>query len=370
MTNSKLLMYKQVFSWVGLPESIVGDRDSRLTASAMRALCKHVQVKLKLSTAYHPQTDGESERFHSTMLQMLRAFVNHHHSDWSEHIPALLYAYHNTIHTATGFTPRMLLFGWCPRDLRAPLFAVAPHDEKVQCGDRDIDVWLNNRSHALRKAQISLEGAREAMIRAHKASGNHHVYAAGDLVKISTRVLPLRITSTQKPKLLPKYIGPFSVVSVSDTVVQVKLPESYKLVHDKFNVIDVRPWLSSDRSLDVAYPEVAPHPALNPIVQLLDRKKFGRAPKRIGSYLDIPCQYYAVRKNGEHEWIKSSALTEPGEVQLIKKFEKNFPRSASLPCESVKAYGAQKLAQVEEDISDDELDIGWHADVERHYGDP
>jgi hypothetical protein len=205
------------------------------------------------------------------------------------------------------------------------------------------------------------------MIRAHKASDKSHVYAAGDLVKISTRVLPLRITSTQKPKLLPKYIGPFLVVSVSDTVVQVKLPDTYKQVHDKFNVLDVRPWLHVDRDLDVAYPEVSPHPALNPIVQLLDRKKFGRAPKRLGSYLDIPCQYYAVRKDGSHEWLRNSFLTEPEEVQLMKEFEKNYPRSDSLPCAPVKAYGPQKLARVGEDISDDGLDIAWHDEVDQHY---
>jgi hypothetical protein len=110
------------------------------------------------------------------------------------HVPAMLYAYHNTIHTATGFTPHFTLFGWSPRDLRAPLFSAAPDDKKVSSGDKDIDVWLHTRASALRKAQISLESAREAMIRAHKASDKPHVYAAGDLVKISTRVLPLRIT--------------------------------------------------------------------------------------------------------------------------------------------------------------------------------
>jgi hypothetical protein len=157
-------------------------------------------------------------------------------------------------------------------------------------------------------------------------------------------------------------------VSATDSVVQIKLPDSYKQVHDKFNVIDIRPWLQVDRNLDVAYPEVDPHPALNPIVQLLDRKKFGRVPKHLGSYLDIPCQYYAVRKDGSHEWIRHSVLTEPGEVQLMKAFEKNYPRSDSLPCASVKAYGPQKLARVEEDISDDELDLAWHVTVDDHFG--
>jgi hypothetical protein len=188
--------------------------------------------------------------------------------------------------------------------------SAAAADSVASSGVKDIDVWLQTRARSLRRAQILLESAREAMIRAQKASDKPQVYAAGDLVNVSTKVLPLRITSSQEPKLLPEYIGRFTVVSESDKVVQIKLPETYKHVHDKFNVIDVHPWIHSDRSFDVTYPEVSPHPALNPIVWLLDRKKFGRAPKHIASYLDIPCQYFAVRKDGSKEWIRNSALNE------------------------------------------------------------
>jgi transposase InsO family protein len=370
------ILWKEVFSWVGLPESITGDRDSRLTASQMRALCKFLGMKLKLSVAYHPQTDGTSERFHSTMLQMLRAFVSDNQRNWSEHIPALLYAYHNTIHTATGFTPHTILFGWNPRDIRAPLLSGVHDDHDLNSGDSDIDAWLKSRAHALRKAQVSLEHAREAMIRAQKASDKPHVYKVGDLVKISTDALPLRIEASQKPKLMPKYIGPLLVVSVSDKVVKVQLPASYSQVHDKFNVLDVRPWLHSDRSLDVSYPPVSPHPALNPIVQLLDRKPAGRRPRGIASLLDIPCSYFVVRKDQSTDWVRSHSLTEPYEVQLVKNFEKRFPRSERLPCNPVADYQAvmdpsaltRKVANLEEDVSDDELDLAAHEEVDRHFG--
>jgi hypothetical protein len=217
----------------------------------------------------------------------------------------------------------------------------------VSSGHRDIDVWLHARAKGLRKGQVSLESARQAMIRAQKATGTPHVYKAGDLVKISTRALPLHLESTQKPKLLPKYMQ----------------------VHDKFNVVDVRPWLSSDRDLDVGYPAVAPHPALNPVVQTLDRNKFGRAPKHIASYLDIPCQYLVVHKDGSTRWVSNSQLTEFEEVQLIKTFEKKYPRSEELPCEPLKAYSASTSSDAQDDVSDDELDIVWHAALDQHYAD-
>jgi hypothetical protein len=59
---------------------------------------------------------------------MSRTTVNVHHSDWVQLLPALLYAYHNTVRSATGYTPHQLLFGWTPRDKRAPLFAHGQHD--------------------------------------------------------------------------------------------------------------------------------------------------------------------------------------------------------------------------------------------------
>lgn len=109
------------------------------------------------------------------------------------------------------------------------------------------------------------------------------------------------------------------VVSVSDKVVQVQLPASYDQVRDKLNVIDVRPWLHLDRSLNVAYPPVAPRPALNPVVQLLDSKPYDRQPRVIASHLDIPCSYCIVRKDQSTDWVRSFTLTSAHDVQLVKE---------------------------------------------------
>ena len=72
------------FFWIGLPESIIGDRDSRLTASRMRKLCKALGTRVISSTPYHPQTDGQTENcnaIHRTLMLMLRAFGNKYHSN-------------------------------------------------------------------------------------------------------------------------------------------------------------------------------------------------------------------------------------------------------------------------------------------------
>jgi hypothetical protein len=122
------VLYNRVFSWIGLPECIIGDRDSRLRASQMRALRKALAIRSNLSVAYHPQTYGSTGVFNKTFLTALRGFSNAYETNWSKVSPELLYACQNTIHTSTGFTPHRLLFGWVTRDLRAPLTCRADSD--------------------------------------------------------------------------------------------------------------------------------------------------------------------------------------------------------------------------------------------------
>jgi hypothetical protein len=114
-------LFTRVFSWVGLPSKIVGDRDSRPTASQMRALVEGLSVKLNLSVAYHPQTDGQTEQFNSTLLQCCAALLI------SIMVIGQIVFLHCFMLIITlymlppGYTPHRLLFGRCPRDLRAQL---------------------------------------------------------------------------------------------------------------------------------------------------------------------------------------------------------------------------------------------------------
>lgn len=75
------LLYERVCSWVGLPDCVLGDRDSRSTAVRMKRVMRALAIKLFHSTAYHPQTDGQTENFYRTFLSMLRSFVSKHQSD-------------------------------------------------------------------------------------------------------------------------------------------------------------------------------------------------------------------------------------------------------------------------------------------------
>jgi hypothetical protein len=360
-------LWKHVFSWVGLPAIITGDRDTRITASESRKLFRYIGVKLQLSVAYRPQTDGQTERFNRVFLEMLRGYVNQYHTDWPAHIPAVVYAYNNTVHSSTGYTPHRLLFGWCPRDIRAPLSC-------VRSEYADVESILTRYKTDFAKAKVSLEQARQRMIKAAKASPNAFEYKVGDLVKISTRTLEPQAPDSQVKKLQPKYLGPFTVTALVGSSVKVDLPNSFSpLIHDVFNVHDIRPWLSVD-GFDVSLPYTH-DPAQNPVVAVLDRKAApGRVPKKLDSLLYIPAQYFIVRKSGLCEWVHQRTLKNPTDRMLLLEFERLYPRSKDKECASVSAYPTVVRAEEETDEeaeSPDEIEYNapWEFDLGEYFRD-
>ena len=185
------------------------------------------------------------------------------------------------------------------------------------------------RQDELRKAGLSLEAARAAMIRAYKPAANPHEYSVGDLVNVSTHVLPVRCSFTQVAKLLPRFIGPFEVTEiVAAGATRLKLLDAYVSPHDVFSLYDLGPWLHApEHRLEMDYPDVVAHPR---VVQVLDRKRYGHAP-RSAEPLDIPAQYLVIRVNGTTEWVPHNRLNEDEEKELVKKFEFRCPRSITQP---------------------------------------
>ena len=99
----------------GLPDSIVTNRGSLFTSKFWSLLCYVLGIKRRLSTAFYPQTDGQTERQNSTMEAYLRAFVNFEQNDWARLLPMAEFAYNNAKNASTGFTPFELNCGYHSR---------------------------------------------------------------------------------------------------------------------------------------------------------------------------------------------------------------------------------------------------------------
>ena len=101
------LFIAQIFKYHGLPKSIVSNRDPRMTSLFWKGLFENMGTRLDFSSAYHPQTDGQSEIVNSIVLDLLKNYVNDvdHRNQWEKYLPLVEYAYNNTVHSSTGKSP-------------------------------------------------------------------------------------------------------------------------------------------------------------------------------------------------------------------------------------------------------------------------
>jgi len=107
MTAGELarLFRDNVWKLHGLPESIISDRGPQFAAGVMRELNAMLGINSKLSTAFHPQTDGQTERMNQKLEQYLRMFINHRQEQWLEWLGTAEFAYNNKVQTSTKVSP-------------------------------------------------------------------------------------------------------------------------------------------------------------------------------------------------------------------------------------------------------------------------
>ena len=100
-----------VFRLHGIPQSIVSDRDTRFMSRFWRAVFDTLESKLLYSSAYHPQTDGQTERMNRTLEQMLRMYTYKEPTEWDKRLGALEFAYNNSVQASTQYSPFFLVYG-------------------------------------------------------------------------------------------------------------------------------------------------------------------------------------------------------------------------------------------------------------------
>ncbi|GJU31978.1 putative reverse transcriptase domain-containing protein [Tanacetum coccineum] len=102
---------KEVVSRHEVPVSIISDPDSRFTSHFWQSLQKALGTRLDMSTTYHPQTDGQSERIIQTLKDMLRACMIDFGKGWDRHLPLVEFLYNNSYHTSIKAAPFEVLYG-------------------------------------------------------------------------------------------------------------------------------------------------------------------------------------------------------------------------------------------------------------------
>uniref|UniRef100_A0A8C5PFE5 Gypsy retrotransposon integrase-like protein 1 n=1 Tax=Leptobrachium leishanense TaxID=445787 RepID=A0A8C5PFE5_9ANUR len=113
-TKTAHLFIKNVFSLHGLPETITTDRGTQFTSRFWSAFCKCLHIQNNLSTAFHPQTNGQTERVNGVLEQYLRCFITHLQNDWIQYLPIAEFTYNNQKHSSTGMSPFFVNHGRHP----------------------------------------------------------------------------------------------------------------------------------------------------------------------------------------------------------------------------------------------------------------
>ena len=210
----------------GVPESVVSDRDPRFTAHYYAELTTLLGVKLNMSTARHPQSDGQTEREIRTLITALRAYCNENQDDWDEHLDMLELGFNCAVQSSTQLSPYEILYGQKPRlPIDAALSTIAPRNPAAI-----------NRT--LRMAE-ALTFAREHIIHAqerqvHNASRREAFFSVGDEVLLSTDGLLL---AGFQNKLTSRFVGPFVVTAeVNRNAYAVALPSRMQALHSTFNI--------------------------------------------------------------------------------------------------------------------------------------
>lgn len=229
------LYIQNVFRCHGLSRSIVSDRDPRFTSAVYKSIFKQLGVDLKFSTSNHPQTDGQTERVHRTIGQILRTTVNHRQSDWEELLPVCEFAYNDLVQASTCETPFFLNHGHHP--VTVPDL-VLPQHSTIAGGD-----WLRKQQEAVKSVKDSIQGALDdQMFYSDKQrKDSTTIFKTGDKVLIHRDFLSTPASRVQPcAKLSPRWFGPFEVAEVlSPTTVRVSLP-SFCRAHPVFNVVALK----------------------------------------------------------------------------------------------------------------------------------
>ncbi|GJV89679.1 reverse transcriptase domain-containing protein [Tanacetum coccineum] len=251
----------------GVPVSIISDRDARFTSRLWQTFQKALGTRLDMSTAYHPQTDGQSERTIQTLEDMLRACVIDFGGSWDVHLPLAEFSYNNSYHTSIRCAPFEALYG---RKCRSPVLwaeigegsLIGP--ELVQ-ETTDKVVVIKERLQAARDRQKSYADNRRKPLE----------FEVGDRVMLKVSPWKGVVRFGKKGKLAPRYVGPFEILErIGPVAYRLRLPEELSGVHDTFHVSTLKKCLA-DASLHVPLNEIKVDKTLRFIeepVEILDRE--------------------------------------------------------------------------------------------------
>ncbi|KAL0556882.1 hypothetical protein IC582_005399 [Cucumis melo] len=220
----------------GVPVSIVFDRDARFTSKFWKGLQTAMGTRLDFSTAFHPQTDGQTERLNQVLEDMLRACALEFPGSWDSHLHLMEFSYNNSYQATIGMAPFEALYGKC---CRSPVCWGEVGEQRlmgpelVQSTNEAIQK-IRSRMHTAQCRQKSYADVRRKDLE----------FEVGD--KVFLKVAPMRgvVRFERRGKLSPRFVGPFEILErIGPVAYRLALPPSLSTVHDVFHVSMLRKYV-------------------------------------------------------------------------------------------------------------------------------
>src|ERR1700733_1281847 len=198
--GSANLYFRDVWKHHGLPRSVVSDRGSQFVAEFTRELYRLLGIELATSTAYHPQTDGQTERANQELEQYIRLFVNERQDDWDELLPLAEFSYNNHVHSSTQQTPFMMDSG------RHPRMGFEPQQPRSHM--ESVNDFKDRMAKGLEEAKAALTKAKEEYtLYYNRRRSPAPEFKAGDMVYLNASDIK---TTRPSAKLAHRNLGPYA----------------------------------------------------------------------------------------------------------------------------------------------------------------
>jgi hypothetical protein len=227
--------YREIFRLHGIPNKIVSDRGPQFAARLMHALYQKLGITHALTTAYHPQSNGQTERANQEVEKHLRLFTNARHDDWVNFLPTAEFVLNSRIHSAHQMAPFEIIYGYRP-------------DFTIPVGPPTKFPALDSRLRALRETRQEAEAALRMEKRTMKEEfeakkPTPHPFTPGDKVWLSAKDISL--TSPSR-KLAPRQLGPYEVLErTGDLTYRLALPP-FMRQHPVFHMDRLSPYKQNE----------------------------------------------------------------------------------------------------------------------------
>ncbi|KAL5759632.1 hypothetical protein ACOSQ2_018470 [Xanthoceras sorbifolium] len=262
----------------GIPTTIVSDRDKIFTSQFWQHLFKAMGTQLCLSTAYHPQTNGQSERLNQCLENYLRCMTSSKPSHWANWLPLAEWWYNTNYHTALKMTPFEALYGFRP-----PIYSGSPRDYS----DPESRAFVKDRDKIQHTLKESLIQAQSRMKTYADRKRTEREFNTGDHVYL--KLQPYRQTTLvvrRNLKLVPRYFGPYQITErVGKVAYRLLLPPGSQ-IHPVFHVSQLKAKIGSRFTSNPQLPHTGPNgQILAQPVAVLERKMVKKHNKAVVQYL-------------------------------------------------------------------------------------